>query len=79
MADLVGNVWQMTGDVYFNGSYYFNIIRGGSYFKPKSSLWYVQGGPQPLNITQIQLLVSPGYDRSATCESDVSGIYSLKV
>ena len=66
VADLVGNVWQMTGDVYFNGSYYFNIIRGGSYYKPESSWWYLQGGPQPLDMTQIQLLVSPGYDRSAT-------------
>ncbi|MRR19163.1 sulfatase-modifying factor protein [bacterium] len=66
VADLVGNVWQMTGDVYSNGAYYFNIIRGGSYFRPESSWWYVQGGPQPLNMTQMQLLVSAGYDRSAT-------------
>jgi formylglycine-generating enzyme required for sulfatase activity len=66
VADLVGNVWQMTGDVYSNGAYYFNIIRGGSYFRPESSWWYVQGGPQSLNMTQMQLLVSPGYDRSAT-------------
>lgn len=66
VADMVGNVWQMTGDVYSNGAYYFNIIRGGSWFKPESSWWYVQGGPQPLTKTQIQLLVSPGYDRSAT-------------
>jgi iron(II)-dependent oxidoreductase len=66
VADLVGNIWQMTGDVYCDGNYYFNIIRGGSYFKPESSWWYVQGGPQPLNKTQMQLLVSPGYDRSAT-------------
>ncbi|MFN2314990.1 MAG: formylglycine-generating enzyme family protein [Bacteroidales bacterium] len=66
VADLVGNVWQMTGDVYSNGAYYFNIIRGGSWFRPESSWWYVQGGPQPLTMTQLQLLVSPGYDRSAT-------------
>ena len=66
VADLVGNVWQMTGDVYCNGAYYFNIIRGGSYFRPESSWWYVQGGPQPLTMTQMQLFVSPGYDRSAT-------------
>ena len=66
VADLVGNVWQMTGDVYCNGAYYFDIIRGGSYFRPESSWWYIQGGPQPLNKTQMQLLVSPGYDRSAT-------------
>ena len=66
VADLVGNIWQMTGDVYFNGAYYFNIIRGGSYFRPESSWWYIQGGPQQLDMTQIQLMVSPGYDRSAT-------------
>lgn len=66
VADLVGNVWQMTGDVYSNGAYYFNVIRGGSYFKPESSWWYVQGGPQSLKMTQLQLLVSPGFDRSST-------------
>lgn len=66
VADLVGNVWQMTNDVWCNGAYYFNIIRGGSWFRPESSWWYVRGGPQPLTITQMQLLVSPGYDRSAT-------------
>jgi formylglycine-generating enzyme required for sulfatase activity len=66
VADLVGNVWQMTGDVYSNGAYYFNIIRGGSWYRPESSWWYVRGGPQPLSMTQMQLLVSPGYDRSAT-------------
>ncbi|MHC1733770.1 MAG: formylglycine-generating enzyme family protein [Bacteroidales bacterium] len=66
VADLVGNVWQMTNDVYSNGAYYFNLIRGGSWFRPESSWWYVRGGPQPLSMTQMQLLVSPGYDRSAT-------------
>ena len=75
VADLVGNVWQMTNDMYFDGNYYFTIIRGGSYYKPDSSWWYVQGGPQPLNKTQMMLLVSPGFDRSATvgfrCVRDV--------
>lgn len=66
IADMVGNVWQMTNDVYDNGSYYFNIIRGGSYYKPTSSWWYVKGGPQPLDRTQMLLLVSPGFDRNAT-------------
>jgi len=66
VADLVGNVWQMTGDIWCNGAYYYNIIRGGSWFRPESSWWYVRGGPQPLTITQMQLLVSPGYDRSST-------------
>ena len=66
VMDMVGNVWQLTGDVYDNGTYYFVIMRGGSYYKPTSSWWYVQGGPQPLDKRQMLLLVSPGFDRSAT-------------
>jgi len=76
VVDLVGNVWQMTGDMYFNGSYYFTVIRGGSYYKPDSSGWYIQGGPQALDKTQIMLLVSPGFDRNSTvgfrCVKDIS-------
>jgi gamma-glutamyl hercynylcysteine S-oxide synthase len=66
IMDMVGNVWQMTGDMYFNGSYYFAVIRGGSYYKADSSWWYIKGGPEELDKTQIMLLVSPGFDRSAT-------------
>ncbi len=66
VADLVGNVWQLTDDVYDNGSYYFIIMRGGSYYHPTSSWWYVKGGPQPLNQHQMLLRVSPGFERNAT-------------
>jgi formylglycine-generating enzyme required for sulfatase activity len=73
--DMVGNVWQMTNDMYFNGTNYFSVIRGGSYYKPDSSWWYIQGGPQQLDKTQIMLLVSPGFDRSSTvgfrCVKDI--------
>ncbi|HNW56833.1 MAG TPA: SUMF1/EgtB/PvdO family nonheme iron enzyme [Bacteroidales bacterium] len=62
--DLVGNVWQMTNDMYFNGSNYFMIIRGGSYYRPDFGPWNIQGGPQPLDRTQMLLLSSPGFDRS---------------
>ena len=72
---MVGNVWQMTNDMYFNGTNYFTVIRGGSYYKPESSWWYIQGGPQSLDKTQILLMVSPGFDRSATvgfrCVKDI--------
>ena len=75
VQDLVGNVWQLTGDVYENGSYTFVIIRGGSYFNPDSSWWYVKGGPQPLDRTQMLLLMSPGYNRCSTvgfrCVKDI--------
>lgn len=74
-TDMVGNVWQMTNDLYFNGANYFLVIRGGSYYKPETSLWYLQGGPQSLDKTQTMLMVSPGFDRSSTvgfrCVKDV--------
>jgi formylglycine-generating enzyme required for sulfatase activity len=66
LEDLVGNVWQITNDIYDNGSQYFIMIRGGSYYYPTSSWWYVKGGPQPLNKTQMLLRVSPGFERNAT-------------
>jgi gamma-glutamyl hercynylcysteine S-oxide synthase len=73
--DMVGNIWQMTNDLYFNGSNYFSVIRGGSYYKPESSWRYIKGGPQSLDKTQIMLMVSPGFDRCATvgfrCVKDV--------
>jgi len=75
VIDLVGNVWQLTNDIYFNGAYYFVVIRGGSYYKPDSSWWYIEGGPQQLDKTQIMLMVSPGFDRNATlgfrCVKDI--------
>jgi formylglycine-generating enzyme required for sulfatase activity len=75
VMDLVGNIWQVTNDMYFNGSYYFIVIRGGSHFRTDSSGWYIEGGPQPLDKTQIMLLISPGFDRSATvgfrCVKDI--------
>jgi formylglycine-generating enzyme required for sulfatase activity len=66
VCDIVGNVWQLTNDLYSNGSHQFVIIRGGSYYNPTSSIWYVKGGPQPLDRTQMLLMVSPGYDRCST-------------
>ncbi|MBD3411156.1 MAG: SUMF1/EgtB/PvdO family nonheme iron enzyme, partial [Ignavibacteriales bacterium] len=66
VADLVGNVWQMTNDVYDDVTYYFQILKGGSFFKPTSSWWYVEGGPHNVRRQQMLLMVSPGYDRQAT-------------
>ncbi len=66
IMDMVGNIWQLTDDVYDNGSYSFVIMKGGSYYHPTSSWWYVQGGPQPVDRTQMLLLVSPALNRNAT-------------
>lgn len=66
LEDLVGCVWQLTNDLYANGSYRYILIKGGSYFKPSSSWWYVQGGPRELHYRQQLLRVSEGFERNST-------------
>jgi formylglycine-generating enzyme required for sulfatase activity len=75
LFDLSGCVWQLTNDVYESGSYRYIIMKGGSYFKPSSSWWYVQGGPRELHYRQALLRVSQGFERNATvgfrCVKDI--------
>jgi formylglycine-generating enzyme required for sulfatase activity len=66
LMDLVGCVWQLTNDVYETASHRYIIMKGGSYFKPSSSWWYVQGGPRELHYRQFLLRVSSGFERNAT-------------
>jgi len=66
LQDLVGTVWQLTNDEYINGSYRYIIMKGGSYFKPSGSWWYVQSGPRELHHRQYLLRISPGFERNAT-------------
>ncbi|MCS4432971.1 formylglycine-generating enzyme family protein [Aquiflexum gelatinilyticum] len=66
LEDLVGSVWQMTSDIYDNGTNQMMILKGGSYFKPSSSWWYVQGGPRETHYRQMLLRVSPGFERNET-------------
>lgn len=66
LEDLVGSVWQLTNDIYRSGSYSYIMMKGGSYFNPSSSWWYVQGGPRELHYRQYLLRVSPGFERNAT-------------
>jgi formylglycine-generating enzyme required for sulfatase activity len=66
LLDLTGCVWQLTNDVYESGSYRYIMMKGGSYFKPSSSWWYVQGGPRELHYRQYLLRVSQGFERNAT-------------
>src|SRR5690606_11301540 len=66
LHDLAGSVWQLTNDLYMNGSYRYIIMKGGSYFKPSSSWWYVNGGPRELHYRQALLRVSEGFERNAT-------------
>lgn len=75
LQDLVGAVWQLTNDEYESGSYRYIILKGGSYYKPSSSWWYVQGGPRELHYRQQLLRVSQGFERNATvgfrCARDI--------
>lgn len=75
LEDLVGCVWQLTNDIYFSGSYRSIMMKGGSYYKPTSSWWYVQGGPRELHYRQHLLRVSQGFERNATvgfrCVKDI--------
>jgi formylglycine-generating enzyme required for sulfatase activity len=64
--DMCGNVWQWTESERTDGRTRFCIIRGGSYFVPKGSQWYVDGGPRPTNFATKFLLMWPGLDRCAT-------------
>ena len=66
VSDMVGSVWQLTKDIYASGSYEYIIMKGGSYFKPSGSWWYVQGGPRELSYAQYLLRVSPGFERNGT-------------
>jgi len=66
VLDLVGNVWQLMDDIYDNGVYRYGIIKGGSYYAPEKSVWYVKSGPLAVDRVQIHLLVAPGLDRAAT-------------
>jgi formylglycine-generating enzyme required for sulfatase activity len=66
VLDLVGNIWQMMDDVYDNGVYRYGIIRGGSFYAPEKSIWYVKSGPLAADRVQILLLIAPGLDRVAT-------------
>lgn len=66
LYDLVGCVWQLTNDVFDNTFYRYIMVKGGSYFLPSSSFWYIQGGPRELNFRQYLLRISPSFERKAT-------------
>ncbi|MCC6442711.1 MAG: SUMF1/EgtB/PvdO family nonheme iron enzyme [Armatimonadetes bacterium] len=64
--DMSGNVWQWTESERDDGHTRYAVIRGGSHFRAEGSVWYVQGGPQPLDRHTKMILMYPGLDRCAT-------------
>jgi formylglycine-generating enzyme required for sulfatase activity len=76
--DMCGNVWQWTESERSDGRTRFCIIRGGSFYKAKGSVWYMDGGPVPADFAAKFLLMWPGLDRCATigfrCAADLGGL-----
>jgi len=74
--DMCGNVWEWTASEHSDGRIRFCMLRGGSFYKPKGSGWYADGGPQPCNSAAKFLLVWPGLDRCSTigfrCVADLA-------
>ncbi|NLH99031.1 MAG: SUMF1/EgtB/PvdO family nonheme iron enzyme [Chthonomonadales bacterium] len=64
--DMTGNVWQWTESERSDGHTRACIIRGGSWFDARGSIWYVRGGPQPLDTHTRFLMMHPGLDRCST-------------
>ena len=64
VMDLVGNVWQWTEE-FVDEHTRASIVRGGSYYLPKGSIWYF---PQAYKLNEHGklLLMSPSMDRSGT-------------
>jgi formylglycine-generating enzyme required for sulfatase activity len=73
--DMCGNAWEWTESERSDGRTRFAMIRGGSYWEARGSLWYMDGGPQPANFAAKVLLMWPGLDRCATvgfrCAADL--------
>jgi gamma-glutamyl hercynylcysteine S-oxide synthase len=64
VMDLVGSVWQWT-DEYADDHTRGGILRGGNYYQPQGSIWYL---PEAYRNDQHGklLLMAPSYDRSGT-------------
>ena len=66
VCDLVGNVWEWIDTPCSDGWHRWCFIRGGSYYKARGSMWYAEGGAQPVNHHHKFLHMYPGLDRCAT-------------
>ncbi len=66
VRDLVGNVWEWIDVVCTDGWHRWCFLRGGSYYRARGSMWYVEGGARPVHHHHKFLLMYPGLDRCAT-------------
>jgi iron(II)-dependent oxidoreductase len=66
VRDMVGNVWEWIDMECTDGWHRWTFIRGGSYYQAKGSMWYTEGGAQPVHHQHKFLLMHPGLDRCGT-------------
>jgi formylglycine-generating enzyme required for sulfatase activity len=66
IADLCGNVWELTESERSDGRTRFGILKGGSFYRAVGSEWYTDGGAQPNYFSAKMLLAYPSLDRCAT-------------
>jgi formylglycine-generating enzyme required for sulfatase activity len=66
VRDMVGNVWEWIDVVCSDGWHVWCFIRGGSYYNARGSMWYAEGGAQPVNHHHKFLLMAPSLDRCGT-------------
>lgn len=57
-------VWNLTESEHTDGRTRFAIIKGGSGFRSDVSDWYIDGGPQPPDVSVKLLLLGAGLGRS---------------
>lgn len=70
-----GNSWEWTETERTDGLTRFCILKGGSRYKAKGSVWYADGGAQKENFSAKFIMISPGLDRCSTigfrCAADL--------
>ena len=59
-------VFEWTESERDDGRTRFAMLRGGCRYEAKGSIWYVPGGPQPIQSHVKFLLMDSGLDRCAT-------------
>lgn len=64
--DMIGNTWEWTESEYSDGRTRFCFLKGGSYFQPSGSKWYILGGPKSASWVEKFILMWPGLDRCST-------------